>query len=1697
MSKLSKQSGRLLALSTAVSLLTLTTVSGLGFHAVEAAETPVNTQIGADQLPSPEAEGAFWYNGVINVADHANYQVKDLTHYQKSRVVMDRTLAPRAFFIPTLTAEDALAHTLDWRGSSGWQSLNGDWDFKLVAKPAEVIPEFIQPDFQPAADAGWRKLAVPGSWPLQDNGIGDEPAYANHTYPWAQRGNGQPNIEGGSVNYGNAGNATVPTSYNPVAHYRTHFVVPAAQQGKRAILDFHGVESGFYVYVNGRYVGYSEDSFTLHEFDVTDYLNPSGENTLAVLVYRWSDGNLFENQDFIDLAGIFRDVGLIYRSPQASLEDYHLDLTVEADQATVQIAAQRSGRSIGALTATLYDPQGQVVSTQTLAADQNEMTLQVQNPQKWSVDQPTLYKLLLEQKNAAGEITEVTAQDLGLREVKQFALEGGKHTYALNGVPIRFKGVNRHELDAERGRAIRLETIHRDLQLMKQNNVNAIRTSHYPNGVDLYLLANHYGIMILDEANLETHAAGASIPGTVEEFRFPALHRAMNMYERDKNFTSVVAWSNGNEAVYSWPTKRDHNYSIQLMHDYIKARDPKRPQVFERDNAESIADVRSTMYNGVSGDVGWLASADPRPYLQVEYAHSMGNSLGYYKEYWDTWRQYPNSMGGFIWDWVDQSPLWPIPSGEHLTLKPQIPQTAQWQQSGELTDQGLKGRLIARDAALADFHGSDQQFTLFAEVTLNQLVQHNSLINHGDQQYLFKATTEGTLEFATFSNGWHAVKTQDKLTVNQRHQVGVSYDKGQVAIYIDGQKVKTEQLPNEISPQAQNLGIGADAQLGRPLHGVLHRVAIYQRAVDLSQVTPAQSDEGLVVYQAFEGEGVHREQPLYTGRKYGSDGNLYYAYGGDWAKDKINNDNNFLDNGLISAHREPHGQVPQMKHVQQDILFKAYDPATGQLTLENEFDRLNLAAFDLSYQVLKDGQPLGEPKPFAAQIPPRSEGTAELPSAETLLGKAPQEETSQLTLQVQAQLKADTLWAQKGYTVAWQQFPLNEANRQTYLKKLNELTAHNQVTETDEAVTIHHDGLEVKINKQTGRLVSYTVNGEAYLDDQSYMEAHFWRPPVDNDRQNGFLNRVAPWRKSTENRPEVQVSVEETNPQLTKVSVHSRLANGSTLDEEIWVYSDGHLHYFQDLQAAQTNEIPAIGTLWTLPQRYNQLTYFGRGPKPSYRDRWEGYPLGVYQEKIDETNLGEYVKPQENGNHMEIFWAKLTDAQDHGLIVKSASIPLQVQAQIYDPYDITDRGHPYELTATDRIFWRVNSHVAGVGGQNSWGAQPEAYAKIPSGKRYRYDYEIEPVKPELRPEKFYRTVYREAGLIQAVRLDGKPLAGFNESQKTYSDLAGSDLKLYLFDPTHQVQYTLEGQTLTAVIQNAQGETLDTYTFTFSEHRAINPDEVDEVEAEAERVNENTPPENAIDGDPSTFWHTPWNGTQLPVDFVITLKEPATLTGLNYLPRANGRNGNFQEIEVFYQAEGDETWHSIQTATWSGDDQPKQLEFAEPIEAKRVKIRVKRGVNGYASAAEISLQVENAISYQTVTLEQADAAERFRIEHAAILAKTPETLSRADEAALKAALAAYQALGVLDQSELRPEWERLDALQKALEALKEKTPDEQPTPQPEAPDFRPIAPESGEIEGVVVEERPASTIPLRDAQDPNKDYVPNTAADGRV
>ena len=534
------------------------------------------------------------------------------------------TMAPRAAFFAYET--ENLAKADQKARSERYLSLEGKWKFNFSKDHDKAPRDFYSLKYD---DSQWTDFPVPGI--LELNGYGDA-IYSNNGYPWRTQFRPEPPF--------------VEERNNYTGSYRKMVTVPADWKGERIYLHVGSATSNLMVWVNGKFVGYSEDSKVSAEFDLTKYLTPGKENLIAMQVMCWCDGSYLEDQDFWRFTGIAREVYL-YARPQAHIADLFItpDLVNNYQDGTLEVKLNAVGAKGETVMFSLKDKEGKEVAAQTAKVGGNgevKVNFDIKNPLKWTAETPNLYTLYTTLMDGK-QVAEVVPQRVGFRKV-----EIKNAQVLVNGQPVLFKGANRHELDPVTGYVVSMDRMLEDIRVMKELNINAVRTCHYPNDPRWYELCDIYGIYMVAEANIESHGMGYGDKTLAKEPTYEKAHLERNESNIKiyKNHPSIIFWSVGNEAGYG--------PNFEKAYDLVKAYDPSRPCQYEQAGQNGKTDIFCPMYYDYGGCDKYSQGDNPRPLIQCEYAHAMGNSMGGFKEYWDMVRKYPKYQGGFIWDFVDQ-----------------------------------------------------------------------------------------------------------------------------------------------------------------------------------------------------------------------------------------------------------------------------------------------------------------------------------------------------------------------------------------------------------------------------------------------------------------------------------------------------------------------------------------------------------------------------------------------------------------------------------------------------------------------------------------------------------------------------------------------------------------------------------------------------------------------------------------------------------------------------------------------------------------------------------------------------------------------------------------------------------------------------------------------------------------------------------
>ncbi|WP_026361035.1 glycoside hydrolase family 2 TIM barrel-domain containing protein [Amycolatopsis nigrescens] len=1141
-------------------------------------------------------------------------------------------------------------------------ALDGQWKLDMSDRPQDVPAGFYGADYDVSA---WPDVSVPHTW--QTDGL-DHPMFRNIATEMVP--DDPPRA---------------PRDVNPTGAYARDFELPADWQPRSTFLRFEGVTSGFFVWVNGQYIGYDQGGYVPAEFDLSPALHP-GKNRIAVQVHRWGSGSYLEDYDQWRYAGIFRSVWL-YSTPNSYLRDATVRADLDENYAdatlTTEISLARkengpAGRHT--VTGSLRDASGREVASSTGSADLSgtsaEVTLStpVRAPAKWTDETPNLYTLVLSLTGPDGRVSHVTSESVGFREItikdKQLL---------VNGERVLLKGVNRAETDPDHGRHVPRARQEQDVALMEQLNVNAVRTSHYPSDPYFYELADTHGLWIDDEVDIETHNH-ESCPNDClaekPEWRDAFMERFIAMVQRDKNHPSVLMWDTGNEAGLG-----AHHYE---MAEWAKKFDPSRPLYHQSNSPDGdapFADVWGPRYPSPE-KFAEQAKNTTKPLIFGEYAHAMGNSLGNFREFWDIIRANPATQGGFIWDWAEQNIRQrvlstPDSSGNdimaHLSGLP------------ELVD-GHRGKAISL-SGLDDFVEvyRDRKLDLTGKaLTLDAWVKpakpwagRYSFVSKGDHQYSLQMVDEQTLEFFVHSGTWRAVQAKVPPGFYENwHRVSGTYDGTALRLYIDGAEVASAPFDGPIDASSGEVNIGRNSELswsdpssiGRLANTAVDDVRIYDRALPAAELGTGTAPSGNAVlaldFDRVEDKGSH------------------LSYGASLSG---------VD-GLIGADRFRQPETAQLAWAHQPIRFGWSGHPDSKLAVHNERQftgtddlRLRWKVTEGERTIASAEEPLrvaaGETATFTPPIPANPGNVERFLTVEAV------------TTRAQPLLPA-------GHVLAHDQFSLGGEN----IPGLGGAPQAGQVRTAEHEGTVSASGrdFEYTVDKKTGALASIKARGTELLEAGPKLDA--WRAPISNETFNWGRAEGEDWRKAGLDRLETTAKSVRTEPEPgggVRIVVDSTVAAPGRTD----AWFDQTMTYRIDPAGGlgldhrvspqggmrKLPYLPRIGVSLALPDRFDKFSWYGRGEQDSYNDRKDGTPIGVYTSTVDEQYV-DYYRPQDHGNHTDTRWTTLSDGRD-GLLVGGAN---DVSVT---PYDDLDRAaYPFQLQRNDGwVTLHADHAVTGVG----------------------------------------------------------------------------------------------------------------------------------------------------------------------------------------------------------------------------------------------------------------------------------------------------------------------------------------------------------------------------------------------------------------
>ena len=1249
------------------------------------------------------------------------------TYLDDPRRVAEGQVAPHTRLWPY--GDDATAAA---GGASPYvKSLSGAWKLQIVDHPSKVPAGFQQPDY-PAT--GWATANVPHTW---QSDFTDHPVFRNVAEEiWPD----EP--------------PQTPKDVNPTGAYRKTFELPASWDGRRQLLRFEGVTSGYFVWVNGKYAGYDQGGYSPAEFDITE-LAHAGTNTLAVQVHRWSSGAYLEDVDQWRYSGIFRDV-YAYSVPQARIQDAYVTTDLDASYADAtlrvetEVAAPAGDYTVEA---ELRDAAGKVVTTLTgpaaVSADNAtvKLTGPVSKPAKWSDEAPNLYGLVLRLKDPAGAVVHRTSQRVGFREV-----EIRDKQLLLNGKRIMVRGVNRAETDPDTGRHVTRAAMERDVKLMKTLHVNAVRTSHYESDPYWYELADKYGLLLDDEIDIETHSHEncpnnclASRPEWADAFH----DRWVALIERDKNHPSVFLWDTGNEAGLGT--------AHFAMADWARANEPTRPLYHQSNNPDGdapFADVAGPRYP-TPGSLESKARTFTKPIIMGEYAHAQGNGLGNFDQFWALARKYPNMQGGFIWDWAEQNldqPLYTTPA-KIPTFFVGKPKLAEGKKGKGVELSGLDDFVDTfRDPAL----DISQAITLDAWVKPDSWMGSFPILTKG-QQYALQQPNATTLEFRLTLGGAEKVVTAP-VPANWQgnwHRVTGSYDGATMTLYVDGVKAAELATTGAMEPGLWEVNVGRNAQTQqdqtgtRFLHGSVDQVRIWPRALSAADVA-AGADPVAEALLALDFEST--------------------TYRGEFASLGISLSGT---DGLVGTDRYLQPETAELAWAQSPVRFSSVDPASGVVAVRNEqvwaplqvnvHWRLREADRVVRQGVAPLGLAAGQQRDLKLPV-----GVDNPRSLERFL------DLEAIAVQPQP-------WGSpRNWVLQRDQFRVGG----TVVAGVGEPPAAGAVTVADGngKVVLSGQGFRYTLDRAQGTLSSMQARGKDLL--RRGPELDVWRPPTSNETYDWGIADRQRWNPIGLDRLRTAVgsvqsrTLPDGRAEIAVTSVAAAPGHEAELSfEQTMTYTVDAagaitLAHRVTPKGSKLNTLPylpRVGFSVQVPEALGRFAYYGRGPEENYNDRSSGTRVGVYRSSVDEQYV-RYSRPQAYGNHTDTRWASLSDRK-HGLLVAAAKKDsVDVSVTPYDRLDLAE--YDFQLPLVRNRGW-VTLHV---------GDAETGMGETPNG--VQAPFRIDPAQPRSYAVTLRPLAGTEAG-------DGAPdVTGPPACDPTATVAAGTGWKQ---GEPHQVDVAVRGE----------------------------------------------------------------------------------------------------------------------------------------------------------------------------------------------------------------------------------------------------------------------------------------------------------------
>ncbi len=1179
--------------------------------------------------------------------------------------------------------------------------LNGNWKFFYGENPSEIPAGFFNTGFN---DRKWSDIEVPSNWEMQGFG---QPLFRNTPAPFRTYRKQEDVSRMGYVP------PHIPMDINPTGAYRTSFTVPSSWKGQEVFLRFEKVASASFVWVNGKQVGYNEGAQEPSEYDITEYVKP-GKNTLAVLVLKYSDGYYLESQDYWRLAGIFDDVNVYSTGPvriwdwqvQTDFDDTFTDSELKIDADVKAYGASADGYSISANVL----KSGKKVASMKSALDiqgngsgRASLTSKVTAPAKWTAETPELYDMVLELSDPSGKVVDKVEKKIGFKKTE--IVDG---VFYLNGKPLKLNGICSHMQHPEYGHMMDEATIRKDMEILKQFNFNAVRTSHYP-PVNKYLeLADEYGLYIIDETGDESHATEfvSSLPDWAPMYR----ERASQMVLRDRNHACVLFWSAGNES--------GEGPNIAEVVKEGKRLDPTRFWMYGGNASKHYAeDIVGPRYpTPLDHELGFgLNPEDKRPSFMDEYVSVAGNGGGAFDDYWREIDSHPSHLGGAIWDFVSTG------------LKETARELEDKSPNAVMTDIMGRAKLVKGPSGLAiDLDKQDQWVQVYREdcleidgdaltLTLDVLPREycsdgGYFITKGSNQFGIRQFGEKELEFYLDNGSRQSLKVSLPAGWEGKwHNLTGVYDGSSMLLFIDGVQSGSLNASGPIRNLPLSVCIGRDEER----HGqetvecicdaLIDNVGIFAEAVLPSE---GFNPDKAALWLDFEGEKA---------------GGQFFTYG-----------IGARTYGAIWPDRVPQPEMYQMKKSAQPLKFRMLDAGQGLLEIRNRNAYTNASQYRTTWTVTADGDIVSSGE-LDLDIAPLETGLVRIPYKKPSVTPG-----KEYRITVSSVLSKDEIWAGAGHEVAWEQFDLTDWNIPAELTR--NVSGDTVLEETVDMYVVSGPGFKYSFDRRNGALVSMVADGVEMI--ASPLKVNLWRAPLANeadgwssgsvngesyaDRYRGYGTIGAGsmiareyYQAGLDNPLHVPVEVRARKAahsvfldvrELVMIGVSSSrkaadlkeyVRTGSRAAyENISTYridADGliTLHQVLNPQGDMPFWMPRIGLALEIGGDYDNVKWYGRGPQASYPDRKSGYRMGIYGSDVD-AMYEPYLFPEDYGLRMDCRWVEFTSDSGKGLRF-AMDTPFAFNAYPFTTDNLTKSVYQYQLKKSGNVTVNLSYAESGVG----------------------------------------------------------------------------------------------------------------------------------------------------------------------------------------------------------------------------------------------------------------------------------------------------------------------------------------------------------------------------------------------------------------